>query len=275
MAVQKDFERGREPKILVWDTEIAPAVTLSFNFFKASPYRIVRPKQIITLCYKWYGDDRIYGWNVSDFPSYRAGKTMLHGIELLNDLELIEKFLEAFEQADAVIGHNMKGFDIKYLRQRAAFHKLRPINEPIIIDTLTQSRNLFNIERNTLDYLCEYFGLPRKTKRRYDDLIDGFLMGDKKDQADMKKYCKQDVIMSDLLYSQIAPWMKLHPNFNQFRRSGTISCKVCGANRDRLMKKGLDRSPRRYNRQKYYCKDCGHRFRGERLEKDVEPYLES
>lgn len=266
--------RGAEPKVLVWDIEIAPAVTLSFNFFKANPYRIVRGKQIITICWKWYGQNTIYGYNVSDFPSYKPGKTLLHGIELLNDKELIEKFLEAFDQADAVIGHNMKGFDIKYLRQRAAYHKMRPTNEPYIIDTLREVRKMFNLESNRLDYACEYFGIGTKTKRRYDDIIDGFLMGDEKDQLDMKKYCKQDVNINDKLYAKIAPWMVKHINLNQFRRRGVTSCKVCGAYGERLMKKGFDKSPRRWWRQKYRCKDCGHLFRGEKVNKDVEEYHE-
>lgn len=267
IAVSKDFIRGRESKILNWDCEISPAATLSFSFYDATPYRIVIPEKVITIGWKWQHEKTIHGNTVADFDTYEAGTNIFDSLIKINELKLIEKFLEEYEQADLVVGHNVKKFDIRHLRTRAAFYGLHPINEPKTDDTLRMCRNMFALESNKLDYVCKYFGIEGKTENRYDDLIDGCLAGNKRAWNDMKKYCKQDVNIDDQLYQKISPWNRTGFNVNLISRKGQV-CSECikfGRLGNNYKKNGQMPTGKTILRQKYRCNIDGHQWVGEIL----------
>jgi hypothetical protein len=270
IAVQKDMVRGYEPCILNIDGEISPSVTGSFKFWgDASPFRIWVPRKIISISAKVYGTDEVWCRSVADYSNYRTHEFAPLALHLIDESRLLRDFFKRFKEADLVVGHNVKKFDMKFLRTRAAFYNINPLDEPPQEDTLTIIKKYFALERNTLDYACKYFGIEGKTEQRYDDLIDGCIAGDMKKWATLKEYNIQDVVIDEKLYSKVAPWHTTHINLNRFRRSGKVSCKICGANGDRIVRKGLDRSAVKWNLQKYRCKDCGHLFRGrEKLHKD-------
>ena len=276
IAYQKDMVRGREPRILNIDGEISPAVTASFKFWEASPYRIYVPRKIISLSAKWYGEDETWCKSIADYSNYKPHEFAPLALLYIDEKRLLKEFFERYAEADLIVGHNVKKFDMKFLRTRAAFYGLDPVENTPQEDTLVIIKKYFALESNKLDYACKYFGIEGKTEQRYDDLIDGCLAGDMQKWKTLKEYNIQDVVIDEQLYSKVAPWHTTHINLNRFRRSGKVSCKLCGASGDRLIRKGLDKSPIKWNLQKYRCKDCRHMFRGrEKLHKDsLEPIME-
>lgn len=284
VAKQKDFLGGRDARVLNIDGEIAPSVTLSFDFFKTSPFRILTPRKIISLSCSFNGEKKIWGKTIADYPEYTL-PPFIEGLDkklylaiaigLIDKAEkaLLKDFFEIYEKADVVVGHNLKKFDVKFLHVRALYHGLETVPVKRQEDTLEMCKRYFKLERNTLDYACEYFGIPTKTEERYADLIDDCLLGDTSTWKKLSKYNNQDVYIDDLLYDKIKAYHRTHYNLNLITRKD--ACPVCQS-------ENTIKTDYKYYRtsvkQNYKCGACGHPWTGEpisRSAKQEAPLLET
>ena len=112
------------------------------------------------------------------------GALQKHGLstEFLSDkprfAEVVDPFLEFVQGAQLVI-HNA-AFDLGFLD-----HELRQIGReplsrlcPQVTDTLTMARELHPGKRNTLDALCERYGVDNSRRTFHGALLDAELLGD-------------------------------------------------------------------------------------------------
>lgn len=265
VSEQKDFQRGVEPKLLYLDLEISPMLVFTFSAYEANAISIKMHPQIISFSWSWNDEKKIY---VRALPDYRGYKK---GVNKLDDRNLVHELHDVMEEADVVIGHNIKKFDVKHAKARFIYHGLPVSKKWVLEDTLFMAKKYFKFPKNNLDQLAEHFGVGTKAKVRYIDSIWGCLDGDIKSWRDMAFYNVQDVRITREVYKKLAPWHETHFNLNYFRRVDGV-CPHCTSKR-------MKHDGYRYNatsiKQRWKCGECGKNWTGAIVDKDFERVKQS
>lgn len=256
----------REPKILIFDIETSLQEVTMRGFFSSTRYPITvnpkdikEPQKVHCIGYKWLGEKKSHVISVHDFKkSFNK--------DHLDDSRVIKEFCKILKDADAVIGHNIKRYDIKHINSRIMLNGLEPLILPHPIDTLLMSRSSFNFSSHKLDELARYLKLPvRKSqmcREDWDKCFDGEVSAFRK----MAKYCKQDIELTEAVYKALCPYVKNHPKISRLmgasnKQSKTL-CPVC--NSWDTVKQGT-RGTSTGRKQLRKCKDCNKLFEGEIL----------
>jgi DNA polymerase-3 subunit epsilon len=92
--------------------------------------------------------------------------------------DVVEEFLEFVDGAELVI-HNA-AFDIGFLNHELKQLGRQPLSAccPQVVDTLMVARELHPGKRNTLDALCERYGIDNSKRTFHGALLDAELLGD-------------------------------------------------------------------------------------------------
>ncbi|APA84274.1 DNA polymerase III subunit epsilon [Paraburkholderia sprentiae WSM5005] len=112
------------------------------------------------------------------------GALAVHGLttEFLSDkpkfAEIIDQFRDFIRDADLII-HNAP-FDIGFLDAEFALLGLPPVSTHCgeIIDTLAQAKQMFPGKRNSLDALCDRFGISNAHRTLHGALLDSELLAE-------------------------------------------------------------------------------------------------
>ncbi|MBB5459214.1 DNA polymerase III subunit epsilon [Paraburkholderia sp. Cpub6] len=112
------------------------------------------------------------------------GALAVHGLttEFLSDkpkfAEIIDQFRDFIHDADLII-HNAP-FDIGFLDAEFALLGLPPVSMHCgeIIDTLAQAKQMFPGKRNSLDALCDRFGISNAHRTLHGALLDSELLAE-------------------------------------------------------------------------------------------------
>ena len=157
------------------------------------------------------------------------------------------------DEADAIIGYNSKGFDVKWMKGELAVEGYNPPSPHKDIDLFTAVKSQFRFPSNKLDYVAGRFGLGSKTAhagwKLWADVIDGCPVA----QAKMEKYNRQDVVLTEKLHDYILPWIPNYPNIALYG-DGEVGCRKCGENN--FQKRGTVATATGVY-QRVLCLDCG------------------
>lgn len=168
-----------------------------------------------------------------------------------------EKIWKALDEADIVIGHNIKSFDDKHIKTLFIQNGLSKPSPYKVIDTLSILRSEFKLLSNSLDNACAALGLTKKS-----DHLDIYFYEkiDNREPAALdrlEKYNKGDIIATIELYLKLRPWMKNHPNVIPMSQDIT-QCQRCGSKN--TTRTGYF-SPSVLVYRMYRCDDCNGQFR--------------
>lgn len=130
-------------------------------------------------------------------------------------------------KADAVVGHNFAGFDVKFINTEFLKHGLPPLKF-VIIDTLQLARQHFRFGSNKMKFINDRLGIRNKIDN------DGFILwkrcseGDPKALDTMLEYNKGDISATEELFYKVRPYVR---NFNVavYNESETYQCPACGS----------------------------------------------
>lgn len=243
---------SRKPKILIWDAELSTIDLLIKNYglknFRRyfSTDEIQRDWILLSVAWKWYGKRKTHCIAINPKDPE-------------NDENVVREFYKVLSEADVIIGHNMKAFDIKKFNSKILQYNLDPLlfRPNQIIDTLTISRRYFSHTSNKLSYVAKLLGVEDKSESPDWNKV---LSGDKKEINYMKKYNRQDVIVTEQVYERLKGWHQTHINLDTIADTRDVNgdkvdvCKVCLS--PDLIKYGSTSTI--YGRkQKYQCKGCG------------------
>lgn len=176
---------------------------------------------IICAGYKYLDEKQTHCLNVWDFPRCKIN----------DDKRLVKALYEVLSKADAIITHNGKRFDWKFLQTRLLYHGLPPLRNIPHIDTKElASRNLFSYN-NRLGYLGEWLVDDKKLENGGWDLWVKVFNGDKKARKKMTDYCKQDVNLLEKIYKPLRPFATNIPNYNFWNKDEDKPrvCPSCGS----------------------------------------------
>jgi len=230
-------------KSLLFDIETAPNLAYVWGKYEQDVIEFKSHWYIISFAYKWLGG-KIKSYSLPDFKNYAKDPE--------DDKELCRKLWELFNEADCLIAHNGRAFDIKKTQAKFLQHGFPPPEPFKQIDTLSVARKYFKFDSNRLDDLGKYLGIGEKINTGGWKLWEGCIKGDKKAWAKMVRYNKRDVELLEKVYLKMRPWIQGHPNINLYGKTDD-KCPNCGG--------GLTRQGTRKNRstinQQYKCRNCG------------------
>ena len=136
---------------------------------------------------------------------------------------------ELFHQADAVVAHNGRNFDVKMLEAACLRNDLPPLPTVHILDTLEIAKKKFRLPSNKLDSLAAFLNIGRKVTHSGIDLWAKVQQGDEKAIEEMVEYCLHDtdLLLEVFLYLRSRG---LVSGFNaaNYYNDNKMRCKTCG-----------------------------------------------
>lgn len=200
--------------------------------------QLVNSAETISFAAKWHGTKKV------EFYS-----THHHGKE-----EMLAQAHRLLSEADVVVGYNSKGFDMKHLNREFVLAGMKPPAPYAQVDLMLVVKRQFKFVSNKLDYVSQALGLGAKTSHTGFQLWVDCMAGDEKAWALMKKYNKQDVVITEKLYDALLPWVPSHPNVALHDGNRNDACTNCGG--ENLRREGYRLTTvGKYAR--FQCKDCG------------------
>lgn len=235
------------PRTLLFDieTSLMPVAVfqLSGNEW-ISPENILSERHLISVCWRWLGEDKIHSVSLLDDPKRFARDPH-------DDLYVAKTFHKVLSEADVVVGHNSDYFDIKYLKTRMLVHGLPPLPPIASLDTYKVAKKHFMLASNKLDYVARLLKVGKKMDTPKGLWLD-VLRGDKKAIKIMIAYNKVDVDILEAVFKKLAPYMDNHTNRELFGGSG---CPRCGSTKiqSRGVHRAISRVYRRWQCQNPKC----------------------
>lgn len=211
-----DPPKPAPPKILLLDIETSYLVlrgwgTRDQNF---ALNQIQEDWSILAFCARFLGEEKTYYLDTRYEANVRDDSMLLVAVQhLLN-------------QADIVIGHNVKEFDLKKINARMALLDMDPPTSYRIIDTLSIARRHFKMTSNKLEYLADKLGCTRKGGHKNFPGMDLWTQCLEKNMdawAEMEEYNRLDVDVLEEVYFKLRKWDK-SINFSVFSEENVCSC---------------------------------------------------
>ena len=184
---------------------------------------IIDEPKIISICWKWYGDDKVHAANWD--------------LVTQDDEEMIKEFLEYYNEADVVVGINNDRFDNRWINARAVKHGLDVNTFARSIDIQKQAKRLFRLPSYSLRYLGQFFGIPLQ-KQDHEGLIMwqeiqyGSMDKRKEYMKKMIDYNVGDILATEGLFLRLLPVLNLHSHLGVLHGNQPYSCPMCGETED-------------------------------------------
>jgi len=243
-----------EPKILLFDIENAPNTAYIWGLWQEVISQDMLDQNWFMLCWsaKWLGQKEIYSSSLVDFPqNYKKNKE--------DDSLILKKLWKLLDEADIVVAHNGKQFDVRKANARFIMNGMKPPSPYKVIDTLIEARKHFFFTSNKLNDLGKYLKVGQKVETGGFKLWKQCMDGDLKAWAKMVQYCKNDIVLLEKIYLKLRPYMTTHPNLGVYTDNSNPTCPKCGS--EKITKEGYSYTEvAKY--QRYACRSCGGWFRG-------------
>ena len=237
-----------QPKILILDIETCPILANVWRIFDENIglNQIRADWHLLSFGAKWVGDKRIV----------YEDQSKINPIE--NDRGLLKSVHALLNEADIVVAHNGKKFDLPKLNARFLTNGFQPPAPYKITDTLEIAKKTFGFTSNKLEFLSNALCTKKKLSHREFagfELWKECLAGNPKAWAEMKRYNIRDVEALEELYLKLRPWQQTGaPNFGVYTDDENPVCPRCGSKH--VLKNGLvNLIVGQY--QRFKCGDCG------------------
>lgn len=234
-------------KILTLDIEMTPNLAHLWQLWgnqHVSLNQLIESSELLCAAWKWHDDSRV---RFARGPNYMiAGDWGLPAL------------YEAVDMADAIVTYNGRKYDMPRLNSafiENGFDVPRPYTQ---IDLYQTVKRVFGWPSNKLDYVAQKLLGVGKASHEGHDLWVKCMSGDPDAWARMEEYNKQDVVITELLYDKLKPWIPGHPNTLLYGdEPGVTACPRCGSRS--FQKRGFSvRATRKY--QQYKCNECAGWF---------------
>lgn len=222
------------PKILSLDIETSPIVGYVWSLFNnfLSVDQIKEEWTILSFSAKWLHSKRII---YHDTWEAAGGRN--------DDRDLIRMLWSLLDEADIVIAHNGKKFDVRKINSRFMLQGFPPPSPYQVIDTYQEHRRVAAHTSQRLAWISDKFS---PVKKRDHGAFPGFklhkeyLDGNPEARKEMELYNIDDVRSLEGAYLQLRPWIKGHPNLALWNTEADPDkhyCPNCGS--DNVKRRGL------------------------------------
>ena len=231
-------------KILLIDIELSPTIAHVWALWKQNIglNQIQDGWQIMSCAWKFVGDNDV---------SYMDARGD-------DDYSICDKVHTLLDEADFVVAHNLKKFDLPKINSRLLYHGFDPYSPIKMVDTLEIAKKKFAFSSNKLEYLANHLGVTPKLKHQKfagHTLWSECMKGNQEAWEEMKEYNIGDVVTLQQVYFKLLPWAgHLHPSLAPYSEGDEDVCPKCGSKH--LQWRGY----RRTNQNTYarfQCNSCG------------------
>ncbi len=212
------------------------------------PGLTIRAQLNTVICFGW----KVFGKHEKvnclcawDYPEWKK--------DVNNDYKLVKAAREILAEADAVVSHNGKRFDWKFMQTRLLRHGLAPLPKIPHIDTCQEAKRNLMLFNNKLDNLGEFLLGDRKMEHEGRELWVKVKNRSPAAMKKMKAYCEQDVLLLEKAYRILRPFATQVPNHNLFGEYGKAKCPKCGSTRIQV---GGHRRTQTTTYSRAVCMDC-------------------
>lgn len=152
-----------------------------------------------------------------------------------DDKDFLTKMWEMLDEADAILSYNGRRFDIPTLNREFVKAGMPPPSPYKHIDLMETVKRVFKFPSNKLQFVAGDLEIGSKMAHEGFGLWIKCKEGDEKAWATMERYNRQDVLLLDVLYNRIKPWIKGHPNagvgmdLTEVAKRGEYVCSTCGS----------------------------------------------
>lgn len=198
------------PRILVYDIETSPLIAHLWSMWQQGVglNQIQSDWFIMSFAAKWLGEDEIFYYDQRD------------AIDMQDDSYILSKLWEMLNEADIVIGQNIKKFDTKKVNARFI---LNGFPKPAVyrqIDTMVIAKEQFGFTSNKLEYLAKNL-CPDHVKSKHNEypgheMWVECLKGNQHAWQCMEDYNKDDILATEALYNMLSSWDSKLPNFDVY-----------------------------------------------------------
>lgn len=236
---------SNKPKTLLFDIETMANKIYAWGVYEVDSIEVLEHWFMLSFAYKWLDEKQTHVKALPDYKGYKKDPKC--------DKELVEDLWKLFDEADIIVGHNARSFDIKKANARFAKYGMKPPSPYQIVDTKEVAKKHFRFDSNKLDALGSYFGFGRKINTGGFALWLGCERGDHASWEKMKRYNKYDVVLLEKVYNHMKPYMNSHPNIGLM--TGNLrACPNCGGTH--ITQQGYKYTRTRVMKQ-FKCVDCG------------------
>jgi len=198
--------------ILYFDIETS--ASLYRNYGARVPTKYLRPDNLKA---EWF----MLGWSASLIGKDKIWSEFVTPKEAIarDDSRIVHHIHDMMESAEIWAGHNVVKFDRKKLNTRFMRHGLNPVVGKKHLDTLKILRAELDLESNTLDYACKWFGIDGKDKITNEDWM-AAEDGDRKTLKKIQIYCDGDVRNGKALLGRLMPLFNKRPEWGALCATG-------------------------------------------------------
>lgn len=248
---EEDLDIQDKLKILYYDVEIAPTQALVWGRFKQN----ISSSQVVS---HWYVLTQSWAWSNGEIQGSRL--TPAEALEE-DDEALIAQVWHLLDEADVVIGHNLRRFDIKKINARFAYYGFPAPSPYKIIDTLEIAKVRFSFPSNKLNDLCDFLGIGVKADVGGMETWAKAIKGDLEALEHMLEYNNQDINLTRQLYNRLKGFDNNAVNLAVMRGGvGKALCPTCTSDDIVPLENKYVYTPNsRY--QAYRCRNCNTNMR--------------
>ena len=198
------------PRILLYDIETSPIIAHMWSMWQQGfgLNQIENDWFILSVAAKWLGEDEVFYFDQSQAENIE------------DDREVLEKLWELLNEADVVIGQNVKKFDTRKVNARFILNGLPKPSTYRQIDTLEIAKQQFGFTSNKLEYmtdkLCSNIKKSKHQKFPGHLLWSECLKGNQEAWQEMREYNIDDVLSLEELYNLLSSWDSKLPNFDVY-----------------------------------------------------------
>ena len=262
-------------KILILDIENMANLLWSWQVYSRGGWSAIDtelPWYPLGVGVKWHGQKGRY-IGLEDYKGYKPliKRYKDGGFRIYppNLKPILQDVWALLDEADIVIGWNSDSFDIKKLNDKFIELGFKPYTPFASVDVMKKKRQLTAGNSNKLDDTGEQWGIGRKTEHNGWPLWMGCAEGDPEALALMRKYCIQDIALTERAYDYLLPWMKTHPS-RAVLDENPQSCPRCGV--EGKIIRGMKYKATNTNLYQYvHCNACGWRGKNRLAEKTEKP----
>lgn len=247
--------KNKSPRILLIDVETSPLEVYCWDIWNQNIglNQIIKDWSILSFAAKWLDEDKMIYMDTSKKSNPR------------DDKQLVREICKLLDQADFVVSHYGKSFDIPKIEARRLYHDLPLFHMPKHEDTKLMSKKA-KFTSHKLEYLAKYLGLKVKklVSRKFAgmELWKAVLNKSAEAWKEMKLYNITDVVVLELLYKKLRPRASAI-DMNMFLESKTMIC-VCGSTKFKATNKWEYRANGK--KRRFKCMSCGRQKISSKLE---------
>lgn len=203
-------QRPDGPRILVYDIETAPMLAHVWKMWdnNVGLNQLQDDWYILSFAAKWLGEDEIFYYDQRDAE------------DQTDDSYILSKLWKLLNEADIVIGQNVKRFDTKKVNARFILNGFPKPSTYRQIDTMVQAKETFGFTSNKLEYLasrlCPEFVKNKHAKFPGHEMWVECMKGNIEAWKEMEIYNRDDILATEGVYQVLSSWDPKLPNFDVY-----------------------------------------------------------